>query len=508
MTAAQPDHPSPASRRSEAVYDAVGVGAGPFNLGFAALAQGSGLDVAVFDANESFAWHPGMMLPGTHLQVPFMADLVTMADPTHPLSFLNYLKRHGRIYPFYIREDFYALRAEYNAYLAWAAAELPSVRFGHAVTECRHDGDAYVLTVRAPEGPLTVRAQHLVLGTGTQPYVPDTVDPVALASGTVLHTSEYTRRRAELLAAGTGSMAASSAASSADPGAGPGAGPAAEADAGSRSATPPRRIAVIGSGQSAAEVVADLLENLGTLPDGTEQELVWATRSSRFFPLEYTKLTLEMTSPDYIDHFHGLPQSVRDRLSAEQKGLYKGINADLIDHLHELLYQRSLEPDWSPGRVRLLTSTALEAAEAISGGGVSLLLSHEEDGGAHRLDADAVVLATGYRYAEPEFLDGVAERIRRLPDGRLDVDREYSVGVHGDILVQNAELHTHGFTAPDLGMGAYRNSVIVNRLAGREVYPVERRIAFQEFGTPQPATTTPSPAPAHPHAHAVQEAAR
>ncbi|WP_309081037.1 SidA/IucD/PvdA family monooxygenase [Zhihengliuella sp.] len=480
MTAVQPARHTPASRPSDVVYDAVGVGAGPFNLGFAALAQSTGLDVAVFDANESFAWHPGMMLPGTHLQVPFMADLVTLADPTHPLSFLNYLKRHGRIYPFYIREDFYALRAEYNAYLSWAAEQLPSVRFGHAVTDCRHDGDAYVLTVRSPEGPLTVRARHLVLGTGTQPYVPDTVDPVALASGAVFHTSEYTRRRPELLAGGAGAASAAAA-------------------AGPQAATPPRRIAVIGSGQSAAEVVADLLENLGTLPDGTEQELVWATRSPRFFPLEYTKLTLEMTSPDYIDHFHGLPQSARDRLSAEQKGLYKGINADLIDHLHELLYQRSLEPGWSPDRVRLLTSTALEAAETTTGGRVGLLLSHEEDGGAHRLDTDAVVLATGYRYAEPDFLAGVAERIRRLPDGRLDVDREYSAGVHGDILVQNAELHTHGFTAPDLGMGAYRNSVIVNRLAGREVYPVERRIAFQEFGTPQPAPTP---------AHTLQEAAR
>ena len=37
--------------------------------------------------------------------------------------------------------------------------------------------------------------------------------------------------------------------------------------------------------------------------------------------------------------------------------------------------------------------------------------------------------------------------------------------------MQNAEEHTHGLAAPDLGMGAYRNSIIVNAMCGREVYP-------------------------------------
>ena len=48
--------------------------------------------------------------------------------------------------------------------------------------------------------------------------------------------------------------------------------------------------------------------------------------------------------------------------------------------------------------------------------------------------------------------------------------------------MQNAELHTHGFVTPDLGMAAYRNSCILREIPGREVYPVERSIAFQQFG--------------------------
>ena len=105
--------------------------------------------VAVLDASEKFVWHPGMMLPGTHLQVPFMADLVTMADPTSKHSFLNYLKEQGRIYPFYIRDNFYALREEYSNYLAWAATNIDSVRFGH-----RAPGS------RIPRGPLPLIGAH------------------------------------------------------------------------------------------------------------------------------------------------------------------------------------------------------------------------------------------------------------------------------------------------------------------------------------------------------------
>ena len=62
-----------------------------------------------------------MMIEGATIQVPFLADLVTMADPTSRFSFLNYLKERERLYPFYIRESFYPLRAEYDAYCRWAS---------------------------------------------------------------------------------------------------------------------------------------------------------------------------------------------------------------------------------------------------------------------------------------------------------------------------------------------------------------------------------------------------
>ena len=110
-------------------HDFAAIGVGPFNLGLAALtADLPGLDGVFLEQRAEFDWHPGLMLDGVTIQVPFLADLVTMADPTSRFSFLNYLKQVGRLYPFYIRESFYPLRAEYNAYCKWVAAQLPSIR--------------------------------------------------------------------------------------------------------------------------------------------------------------------------------------------------------------------------------------------------------------------------------------------------------------------------------------------------------------------------------------------
>ncbi|WP_309105770.1 lysine N(6)-hydroxylase/L-ornithine N(5)-oxygenase family protein [Arthrobacter sp.] len=432
------NHTNPTGR----IYDFVGIGVGPFNLGLAALSEPvEELDGVFLERRESFDWHPGMMLEPAHLQVPFMADLVTLADPTSQFSFLNFLKQTGRLYRFYIRENFYPLRAEYNQYCQWVAGQLESVRFGTDVREITYDDGVYTLSVNGPQGPEVLRARRLVLGTGTSPYVPESCAAVVNAGGLVLHNADYLLRKSELQSKAS--------------------------------------ITIVGSGQSAAEIYYELLQEI----DVYGYQLNWVTRSGRFFPLEYTKLTLEMTSPEYVDYFHELPQEQRDGLIKSQKNLYKGINSELIDAIYDLLYTKSLS-----GLVdtQLLTHSALTAAAwDASATSHTLQLRHEEQGRDYALETEAVVLATGYSYREPGFLAGIQERIERDARGRFAVDRNYSTGVEpGEIFVQNAELHTHGFVTPDLGMAAYRNSCILREMTGTEVYPVERSIAFQQFGAP------------------------
>jgi lysine N6-hydroxylase len=233
-------------------------------------------------------------------------------------------------------------------------------------------------------------------------------------------------------------------------------------------------ITLVGSGQSAAEIYYDLLGEI----DVHGYRLNWVTRSPRFFPLEYTKLTLEMTSPEYVDYFHALPERTRYRLTEQQKGLFKGIDGDLINEIFDLLYQKSLD---GPVPTRLLTNSALTSARH-EDGSYTLGFRQEEQGKDFELRSQGLILATGYKYVEPEFLKPVRDRLRHDEHGNFDVARNYSIDISGrGVFLQNAGVHTHSVTSPDLGMGPYRNAYIIRELLGTEYYPVEKTIAFQEF---------------------------
>ncbi|MER6976836.1 lysine N(6)-hydroxylase/L-ornithine N(5)-oxygenase family protein [Streptomyces carpinensis] len=412
-------------------YDFVGIGLGPFNLGLACLTEPiTELSGVFLESKPDFEWHPGMFLDGAHLQTPFMSDLVTLADPTSPYSFLNYLKEKGRLYSFYIRENFYPLRIEYDDYCRWAAGKLGSIRFSTTVTEVTYEDEVYVVRTRTGE---TFRARHLVLGTGTPPHIPDACRDLG---GDFIHNSRYLPHKAELQRK--------------------------------------KSITLVGSGQSAAEIYYDLLSEI----DVHGYQLNWVTRSPRFFPLEYTKLTLEMTSPEYVDYYHALPEATRYRLTAQQKSLFKGIDGDLVNDIFDLLYQKNLG---GPVPTRLLTNSALTGARHEMGT-YTLSLRQEEQQKEYELTSEGLVLATGYRYTEPEFLGPVRHRLRYDSHGNHDIGRNYAIDVTGrGVFLQNAGVHAHSVTSPDLGMGAYRNSYIIRELLGTEYYPVEKTIAFQEF---------------------------
>ena len=423
---------------SSKIYDFIAVGIGPFNLGLACLtAPVEQLDGLFVDQNPGFDWHTGMMLESAMLQTPFMADLVTLADPTSPYSFLNYLKQQGKLYSFYIRENFFMMRKEFNQYCQWASERLTNLRFNTRVEHVSHDAALNCYRVRTRDtrsGERTeLLARRLVLGTGPSPWLPPCAEKLG---DKVHHSSAYLPNK--------------------------------EAMQQSRSIT------VLGSGQSAAEIFYDLLGEI----DKHNYQLNWITRAPRFYPLEYSKLTLEMTSPEYIDYFHALPMAKRDQLNREQKGLYKGINSSLINDIYDLMYIKRLD---GPLNVNLYTHSALTDLQWRSSGELELSLMQQEQQVAYRHRTESLILATGYAYRQPDFLEGISDRINRDEKGRFAVNRNYSIDDRNEIFVQNAELHTHGFVTPDLGMACYRNSTLIREMVGREIYPVEKAIAFQTF---------------------------
>jgi lysine N6-hydroxylase len=431
-------------------HDVVAIGCGPFNLGLAALASTvDDLDLVVLEEQPELTWHRGMMFGDASMQVNFLADLVTLVAPTHPLSFLSYLHDMDRLYTFTVRENFFPSRREYEDYLRWAAAKLPSVHFSHRVQTVHWDDAAERFTVHAVRGDgtrLRLAARNLVVGIGTAPYVPDSL--AGLPGDRLLHTSEYLYRTSDVASAG--------------------------------------KVTVVGSGQSGAEVVVDLLgRNIEGGP-----AVSWLTRTSSFAPLDYTKLVLEMTTPAYMQYFHSLPQEVRDRLVGEQWQFYKGISTDTLEEIHELLYRRQLEHGLA--EVELRFGITVESAAVDAAGRTLLTCRHRDTGQVFEHTTDLVVAATGYRNRTPGFLAPVDDLLLRdgrgRPRVRLDHSVELAEGVTGRIFVANAEVHAHGVSAPNLDIGAVRNATILNAVTGRETYRLPKKSAFTTFEAPRQAS--------------------
>ncbi|VUD69213.1 L-lysine N6-monooxygenase [Thalassocella blandensis] len=426
---------------SSQIYDFIAIGLGPFNLSLACLTSNiKDLNGLFLEKKQEFNWHPGMMLESAHLQTPFMSDLVTLADPTHPLSFLNYKKLQGRLYSFYIREDFFLMRQEYNQYCRWAIEQLNNIAFNQQVDHVNFDESTGIYTVSCVNPQTNDTQQYLckklVLGTGPSPALPDSAKGMGDKS---IHTSNYLFNKKKLQQQSS--------------------------------------ITIVGGGQSAAEIYYDLLQEI----DIYGYDLHWVTQSPRFFPLEYSKLTLEMTSPEYVDYFYSLPEEKRDALNKTQKNLYKGINQSLINDIFDLLYVKQLNGDFNS---QILSNSSFKGYKKVEDE-LQLAFLHHEQEQAFILNTQSVIFATGYQHQLPEFIESLRDQIQWDKHERFAVNRNYTIDKRQSIFVQNGELHTHGFVTPDLGMACYRNSCIIRELLGYEFYPIEKKIAFQHFGAPQ-----------------------
>ncbi|SDH83699.1 lysine N6-hydroxylase [Alteribacillus persepolensis] len=424
-------------------FDVIGVGIGPFNLGLAALVDGvSDVQAIFFEQQTEFNWHPGMLLDGTTLQVPFMADLVTMADPKNPYSYLEYLHEHNRLYPFYFYEHFHIPRKEYNHYCKWAASKLSSCRFGKRVETVEKAEGHWVVHVR-DQNTLkweTYETKNLVMGVGTNPSYPDVSG--LTPSKDIFHTAQFKQNKENIKQASA--------------------------------------VTVIGSGQSAGEVVYEILKN-----KPSSQTLHWLTRSRGFFPMEYSKLGLEHFSPDYTDYFYSLPQKQKDELLPRQDLLYKGMSVETIADIYDLLYEQTIGGE--KANVYLKPISELEKVTNHASH-YTLTFRQWEKNETFSIDTDTLILGTGYTPAFPPCLERVKQYMELDDKERFVVSRNYEICLRSStnsgerLFVQNGEIHTHGPGAPDLGLGAYRNAVIINEITGRELFSINDHNVFQQFG--------------------------
>lgn len=434
-------------------FDITGIGIGPFNLGLAALlSQSPEVNCIFLDRKTEFRWHEGLLLAGTTLQVPFFADLVTMADPTHPLSYLNYLHQHDRLYQFYYFNNFLVPRREYDHYCRWAAQQLSSCHFGENVVDVRYDPelDRFVVQSESASGERReINTKDLAIGIGTTPWLPQWAQ--SCNHPLIRHSADFAKAQSEFMRC--------------------------------------RRITVIGSGQSAAECVLALFSSLTPEQVDAGMSIRWITRSAGFHPMEYSKLGQECFTPSYMQYFHEIPREKRRDIVKNQGLLYKGISFSTIGEIFDLLYERSIGGR-NPG-LTLHSNCDVESVHILNASGsLRLTCRQKQLDQRFQLETDGIIAATGYAHVWPEWFSNLKDKVLAT-DSNHDciVQEDFSAlrcdKGQGRIFVQNAEIFQHGVGSPDLGLGAMRNSVIVNQLLGKPRYRIPKRSAFQDYGLPK-----------------------
>lgn len=233
------------SSSADDMYDLICVGFGPASLAIAIALQDAYKTtpaqrpkVLFLEKQARFAWHSGMQLPGAKMQISFLKDLATPRDPRSQFTFLNYLFQKGRLHHFINLGTFLPSRMEYEDYLRWCASFFENqgcVEYGmeaRGVTEGEKSADGkvtgFVVSSCNQTGSIVSRrARHVVIAVGGRPAIPAALQGIK----NLYHSSQFANA-----IGGIQKMHAER----------------------------PLRFAVVGGGQSAAEIFNDIW---GRFPD-------------------------------------------------------------------------------------------------------------------------------------------------------------------------------------------------------------------------------------------------
>ncbi|MGK4908147.1 lysine N(6)-hydroxylase/L-ornithine N(5)-oxygenase family protein [Streptomyces albus] len=436
------------SARAIDTYDVVGIGFGPSNLSLAISLEEHRANVltdpvtaAFFERQPEFGWHRDMLLPSATMQISFLKDLVTFRNPTSRFSFVSFLHAHDRLAQFVNRKEFFPTRREFHQYLEWAESRMRNVvTYGAAVTALRRPADAgpgtpldrLEVEVRdaAHGGTRVVHAHNVVVSTGLRPRMPDGV-----ARGErVWHSSEFLTRFGRT-----------------DPAA-------------------LRTVAVVGAGQSAAELTRFLHANL------PHAQVHAVLPSYGYAVADDTPFANQVFDADAVDDHYFGDDSTRDAFWRYHRNTNYGVVDDADTRaLYQIVYDEEVS-----GAKRLHYHNLTKVHSVREHGQRQRLLLRRLRGGDREFDVDAVVFATGYAPMDPAGLLGDLDRHCLRDDaGRHRVTRDYRLVTTEElscgIYLQGGTEHTHGLTSSLLSNIAVRSGEIadsiVQRRSGRERVP-------------------------------------
>lgn len=412
-------------------FDFIGVGFGPSNLALAIAmsehtpAHARPLHGLFIEKKPAFSWHEDMLLDGSTMQISFLKDLATLRNPSSRFTFLNYLHAKHRLSDFINLKTFFPTRVEFNDYLCWAAEQFASICAYQeevlSITPIYQQRQVVALHVRSThplQGQIDRQTKHLILGVGGRPYYPQ---PFAdMRDPRILHNAQYLQRIDQLLADGQ-----------------------------------PKRVAVIGGGQSAAEVFYDLTQRFPNVA------VSLLTRSHALRPADDSPFVNEIFNPEFVDFIYQQPQQLRHQLLQRYHNTnYAVIDADLIERIYHLFYQQKVS---GIAHHQLLMHTHVQQASATSDH-LTLTLHDQVQAISCVQHFDVVILATGYqREQHTELLAGLQHEL-----GGFEVERDYRLKTPDHVLpriyLQGCNEGSHGLSDTLLSVLSVRSQEIVDSL--------------------------------------------
>ncbi len=409
------------------------IGAGPSNLALAValeeLAPGLARDSLIIERNEEVSWQRGMLLPHAQSQVSFLKDLVTLRNPRSKFSFINYLHDIGRLDQFVNISSFVPYRKELADYLRWTAESLLNVevQLGRECVDIGPvwtDGTLTGWATRLADGQ-TIHSRYLVIGTGRDTHIPEPLR--GLSAERVVHCTRYVQRRETL-----------------------------RKDL-------PYRVAVVGGGQSAAEL-------FHTVPsDLPESRVTLVTRSISLKNAQNSKFTNELYFPSYVDEFYEASSEARRFVLGEMHATnYGGLEAGMMDTLYRQVYLDRLS---SQPRLKMVTAHDITAARH-EGDEVVLELTDRRDGATQELRADLILLGTGFSTETPKMVRRVADSIGL---SEINVTRDYRLVINrpstAACYLQGVNETTHGIADSLLSVIPHRaNDILQDILTYRAAH--------------------------------------
>lgn len=410
------------------------IGAGPSNLALAiALEELAPAELArkslLIEQHADTIWQRGMLMPWTRSQVSFLKDLVTLRNPQSRFTFISYLHSVGQLSHFINMSSFTPYRMEISNYLQWVARSLAmvAVEYNRQCTRLEPvHGDEGELTgwlATLADGS-TIGCRYLVIAAGRDAYVPTTF--AGLPADRVIHSTSF--------AAGTAGMEAGY----------------------------PYRIAVIGGGQSAAEMLWAAHQRF------PHAELTMVMRSIGLANYATSRFTNELYFPSFIDEFFAAPVAVRGQVLARMHGTnYSGLDLRLLDTLYEQAY---IERVAGQERIRFLTNTDIAAAR-MENDELVLTLTDRLSQQTGELSYDRVLLGTGFRKEMPTM---ISDLVTKLGIAEATVDRNYRLALPSDAAcyLQGVNEVTHGIADSLLSVAAVRAEEIVTDVVRRRMNPL------------------------------------